>query len=224
MERADEPPLPYDLDPRDLDPQVRAELRSLTKPIAERVAKHLIAAGLSVDEDPQLALRHARVARRLGGRLAVVREAVAITAYHAGEWSEALSELRAARRMGGAAGLLHVMADCERALGRPERAIALAEETPPDRLPVDERIEMALVVAGARRDLGQLDAALLVLDLPELHGRSASPAALRLRYAYADALAAAGRSAEARTWFLQVAETDTDRTTDAVERLEDLAQ
>ncbi|HVX47107.1 MAG TPA: hypothetical protein VHC49_24660 [Mycobacteriales bacterium] len=201
---------------------MRAELRSLTKPIADRVAKHLIAAGLLVDEDPAEALRHARVARRLGGRLSVVREAVAIAAYHAGEWSEALSELRAARRMGGAAGLVHVMADCERALGRPERALALAGETPESSLSADQRIELALVVAGARRDLGQLDAALLVLERPEL--RSApSASTVRLQYAYADALLEAGRKDDAREWFTKVRDSDPDESTDADERLTALA-
>lgn len=218
IDRADEPALPQDVDPRDLDPEVRGELRSLTKPIAERVARHLIAAGRLVDEDPAEALRHARVARRLGGRLAVVREAVAITAYHAQEWSEALSELRAARRMGGASGLIHVMADCERALGRPERALALAEEASAQTLPVDERIELALVVAGARRDLGQLEAALLVLDLPELRS-SANASTVRLQYAYADALVEAGRVEEARDWFSKIRDTDPDESTDAEERL-----
>lgn len=221
-DRANEPAVPQDVDPAELDPQVRAELRSLTKPVAERVARHLVAAGHLVDEDPETALAHARAARRLGGRLAVVREAVAISAYHAGEWSEALGELRAARRMGGAAGLVHVMADCERALGRPERALALASETPLDELPLDERVEMLLVIAGARRDLGELDAALLTLHRPELESDRPGLPTLRLQYAYADALEAAGRRDGARTWFARAVENDPEETTDAAERLRTL--
>ena len=90
------------------------------------MARHLVAATSLADEEPEEAWLHARAARSKGGRIAVVREAAGITAYHAGEWAEALAELRAARRMGGGPGHLAVMADIERAMGRPERAIELS--------------------------------------------------------------------------------------------------
>ncbi|MDJ0112020.1 hypothetical protein QM646_36615, partial [Rhodococcus erythropolis] len=123
--RPDEPDLPDNVEPTELDPAVRRDLLSLDKDNANTVARHLVMAGKLVDEDPELALLHARAARQRAGRIAVVREAAGITAYHAGEWAEALSELRAARRMAGGPGLIAVMADCERGLGRPERAIEL---------------------------------------------------------------------------------------------------
>src|SRR2546422_11489888 len=109
-----------------------------------------------VDEEPELALEHARYARSRAARVAVVREAAGVTAYHAGEWAEALSELRAGRRMTGSEAHLAVMADCERALGRPERALELAAEAGSE-LPPATATELRIVVAGARRDLGQLD-------------------------------------------------------------------
>jgi tetratricopeptide (TPR) repeat protein len=215
--------LPDDIDPKGLDPYVTRELRSLSKPVAERVAKHLIMAGELVDVDPERALAHARAARRIGGRLAVVREAAGICAYHAGQWAEALSELRAARRMSGSNALLHVLADCERALGRPERALTIAASSEAAALPPPEREEMALVEAGARRDLGQLDAALLVLARHDLeNARPDEPSTVRLWYSYADLLVAAGRPGEAKRWFAQVVESDPDEETDAAERLADL--
>ncbi|HEX3814087.1 MAG TPA: hypothetical protein VHX59_14720 [Mycobacteriales bacterium] len=214
--------LPDDVDPRLLDPEVRQALRSLTPPVADRVAKHLVVAGQLADEDPVAALAHARAARRLGGRLALVREAAGITAYLAGEWAEALNELRAARRMGGEDTLLHVMADCERALGRPERAVDIARGPEIAELPQELRVEMAIVEAGARRDLGQLDAALLVLQGQGLAKVDIHPWTPRLWYAYADALADAGRAEDAVEWFTSVSQIDGDETTDAEERLADL--
>jgi len=98
---------------------VRADLRSLSKPNAEIVGAHLAAAGLFLDDDPRRALDHARAARARVARIGAVREAVGIAAYRAQQWAEALSELRAARRITGDPRNLAVMADTERALGRP---------------------------------------------------------------------------------------------------------
>jgi len=218
-DHAPEPALPDDIDPKTLDPDVTRELRSLSKPVAERVAKHLIMAGELVDTDPETALAHARAARRIGGRLALVREAAGICAYHAGEWAEALSELRAARRMSGSTALLHVLADCERALGRPERALEIAASPEAAALKSPGREEMALVEAGARHDLGQIDAALLVLARHDLeHAQPDEPSTARLWYSYADLLVAAGRSDEAKRWFAKVVEADPDEETDAADR------
>jgi tetratricopeptide (TPR) repeat protein len=211
--------LPEDVDPRLLDADVRQALRSLSPPVADRVAKHLVMAGQLVDEDARVALTHARAARRLGGRLALVREAAGISAYLAGEWAEALNELRAARRMGGEDSLLHVMADCERALGRPERALDIARGPEIAGLPKELQVEMAIVEAGARRDLEQLDAALLALQGQGLSRDDDEPWTARLWYAYADALVEAGRRAEAAGWFAAAGDLDREETTDAGERL-----
>ena len=102
---------PADIDPRELAPEVRSQLRTLSKVAADRVARHLVAAGRLVDEDPQAALEQARAARALGARVAVVREAVGETAYAAGEWAEAIAELRTARRMTGDDSSLPMIAD-----------------------------------------------------------------------------------------------------------------
>ena len=214
--------VPDDVDARMLDPEARRELRSLTRETADLVARHLVVTGRTLDDDPQEALAHARAARAMAGRIGVVREASGLAAYAAGEWSEALSELRAARRITGRPEHLAVMADCERALGRPERALAYADEPAVPGLPQDERVELVIVLAGARRDLGQLDAAVLTLQDPARRTTAARPWAARLWYAHADALLAAGRSEQAREWFEKVVQVDRDGQTDAGDRLLEL--
>jgi tetratricopeptide (TPR) repeat protein len=173
-----------------------------------------------VDEEPERALEHARYARSRASRVAIVREAAGLTAYHAGEFGEALAELRAVRRMSGEAHWA-LMADCERALGRPERAIELAAEAPKDVRP-DIGVELRIVSAGARRDMGQLDAAVVALQGPDLDPKKRDPWSARLFYAYADNLDAAGRREEAIRWFLNAAEADDDEQTDAAERAVEL--
>jgi tetratricopeptide (TPR) repeat protein len=214
--RDGEPELTDDIQFADLDPDARRELKSLSKSVAELVGRHLVAAGVLIDEDPELALAHARFARTRASRVAVVREAAGITAYHAGEWAEALGEFRAVRRMTGSQAHLPVMVDCERALGRPERALELAAEA--SDLSTDIAVELRIVAAGARRDLGQLDAAVVALQGPDLDPKLRQPWSARLFYAYADNLEAAGRTEDAIRWFLNAAEADLDEETDAAER------
>ncbi|GHJ55136.1 hypothetical protein Nm8I071_44430 [Nonomuraea sp. TT08I-71] len=206
----------------DLDSTVRAELLSLAKPVAETVARHLVATGLLIDDDPAEALAHAMAARRLASRIAAVREAVGLAAYHAGEWQTAIAELRTYHRMTGLQSHLAVLADCERALGRPERAIDLFRGADRDKLDQGVAIELLIVAAGARGDLGQKDAAVAMLQVPELTAESTEPWAARLRYAYADALLAVGRREEAREWFSRAADLDAEGETDAAERLLEL--
>ncbi|MFF0279332.1 hypothetical protein ACFYSW_03375 [Rhodococcus aetherivorans] len=220
--RPDEPDLPEDVEASDLDPTIRRDLLSLDKSNANAVARHLVMAGHLIDDDPRLALAHARAARQRAGRIAVVREAAGITAYHAGEWAEALSELRAARRMAGGPGLLAVMADCERGLGRPERAIELGRSDEARALTGDEATELRIVVAGARMDLGQFDQAVVTLQTPDLDASRTGPSAARLFYAYADALVAAGRTEDGLKWFLNAAAADLEGDTDAEERVAEL--
>ena len=221
-QRLSEPDLHDDIDITLLDPSVLQDLRVLSKDNADRVAKHLVMAAELLEDDPQLALRHARAAKNRAGRVGVVRETNGVVAYHAGEWREALSELRAARRMTGGPGLLAVMADAERGLGRPEKALELGRTPEARQLDEEGRIELAIVMAGARHDLGQHESALATLDRlnPSLDSEGYSQA--RLSYAYADALLSVGRKDEARTWFEHAADLDIDELTDARERLEEL--
>ncbi|WP_233518611.1 tetratricopeptide repeat protein [Streptomyces corynorhini] len=195
---------------------------SLPKTLAEDVAKNLVMVAQLIDEEPEQAYAYSRIALRLASRVAAVREAAGFAAYATQKYSEALAEFRAARRMTGGVDLWPVMADCERGLGRPERAMAMAGE--PEVLKLDKagQVEMRLVAAGARRDMGQIEAAIVTLQGPELASHAIQPWTARLRYAYADALLSAGREEEAREWFGKTVEADKDGATDASDRLAEL--
>jgi tetratricopeptide (TPR) repeat protein len=176
----------------------------------------------SVTEDPGQAFAYAKKARDLAARVGVVRETCAIAAYQAGDWATALTEFRAARRLTGRSSYLPLMADCERALGRLDRALDLV--TGPDARAADRptQIELRIVESGIRRDQGLLDAAVVALQGPELTSGRVRPEFARLYYAYADALLEAGRQDEAAEWFGRAASADVDSETDAAERYEEL--
>lgn len=204
-------------------PDVRGELMTLDKATADYVAKHLVVAGDLLEEDPELALKHAQAARTRSGRISAVREAVGIAAYHCGDWAQALSELRAARRMGSKSPLLALIADCERGVGRPQRAIDLSRTPEAEELTGDDADELRIVVAGARSDLGQHEQALAALSTPALDATKSGLTAARLFYAYAEALLALGRNDEAVQWFMNTAAADLDGQTDAEERITELS-
>ncbi|MBB6436581.1 tetratricopeptide repeat protein [Streptomyces candidus] len=195
---------------------------SLPKTLAEDVARNLVMVAKLIDDEPEEAYAYSRIALRLASRVAAVREAAGFAAYATQRYTEALAEFRATRRMTGSVELWPVMADCERGLGRPERAMAMAGEPEVQKLDKAGQVEMRLVAAGARRDMGQIDAAIVTLQGPELGSTSVQPWTARLRYAYADALLTAGREDEAREWFAKAVEADRDGSTDASERLAEL--
>jgi tetratricopeptide (TPR) repeat protein len=184
------------------------------------VARYLVAAGL--EPDPERSYAYAQAARGLAARFGVVREATGIAAYRTGRWAEALSELRAARRMTGHEDYVPLMADSERALGRLDRALALIREADTSKLDRGAQIELRIVESGIRRDQGLAEAALLALQVPELTSGRLRPWSARLFYAYADALLAAGREDEARDAFARAADADSGGETDAAERLDEL--
>ncbi|GLX53650.1 hypothetical protein Shyhy01_66000, partial [Streptomyces hygroscopicus subsp. hygroscopicus] len=215
-------PIPEDVTGEEIDKDVRQELQSLPKTLAEDVARNLVMVARLIDEDPEGAYGYSKVALRLASRVAAVREAGGFAAYANQKYSEALAEFRAARRMTGSVELWPVMADCERGLGRPEKALDMAGAPEVHKLDKAGQVEMRLVAAGARRDMGQLDAAIVTLQSPELASNSVQPWTARLRYAYADALLAAGREGEAREWFAKAVEADRDGSTDASDRLAEL--
>jgi len=220
--RYDGPPLDESITGSELDRNIRQQLRGLPEKLAARVARHLVAAGQLIEDDPKTAYQHTLAARARAARVAVVREACGEAAYAAGEYAEALSELRAAKRMNGAIDYLPVMADCERALGRPEKALALAKSPSVANLPQDLQAEMTIVEAGARRDMGDLDAAVRTLENAPLRSRSREDWVVRLRYAYADTLLAAGRRDDAIEWFHRTVAVDGDGVTDAAGRVAEL--
>ncbi|MEV0304933.1 tetratricopeptide repeat protein [Streptomyces prasinus] len=215
-------PIPEDVTGEEIDKDVRQELQSLPKTLAEDVAKNLVMVARLIDEDPEGAYGYSRVALRLASRVAAVREAAGFAAYANQKYSEALAEFRAARRMTGTTELWPLMADCERGLGRPEKALDMAGAPEVQKLDKAGQVEMRLVAAGARRDMGQLDAAIVTLQSSELASQAVQPWTARLRYAYADALLAAERADEAREWFAKAVEADRDGSTDASDRLAEM--
>jgi tetratricopeptide (TPR) repeat protein len=219
----DGPPIPPEIDARALAPEIRRELTTLDRATADFVARHLVAAGELLDDDPEAALAHARAARARAARIPSVREAVGIAAYQCGDWAQALAELRAARRMGSKSALLPLIADCERGVGRPERAIELARGPEAAELSGDAADEMRMVVAGARSDIGQPERALAILSTPQLDPTRSGQTAARLFYAYAETLLSLGRQDEALRWFINAAAADIDGVTDAEERVSELA-
>jgi len=212
-----EPLIPDEVTGEELEKSARAELLSLSADNAKVVARHLVCVSLFIDSDPDRAYLHGMAAAHHAGRLAVARESAGYAAYRAGKYEIALRELRAAHRISGDVSIWPVMADCERGLGRPQKALEMAGSPEVKKLEKSEEIEMRIVAAGARRDLGQYDAAVITLTCKELKNESAEWA-IRLRYAYADALESAGRRDEAREWFEKCASIDQESLTDASER------
>ncbi|MGV8845446.1 hypothetical protein, partial [Tessaracoccus sp.] len=217
---ADEPETPQDFDEKLLPFPVRAEMKGLPKELAHTVGAHIFAAGQLIDVDPELAFKHAEAARRRAGRLPVVREAAAETAYAAGHYDVALREYRAIRRMNGGDELIPVMADCERALERPREALELLASIKPQDATL--RVECLLVEAGVRDDLGQRDEALRILKaaIGEVLGSRESQA--RLRYAYANLLEQSGKKEPAIQWFTDASELDSTRELDTADRVANL--
>jgi tetratricopeptide (TPR) repeat protein len=224
------PEIPDWVDVRDLDQAVRTALRGLDPRNVDRVAGHLVAAGSLVDDDPAAALAHARAARDRASRVAAVREAVGVAAYAAADYAEAARELRAYRRMSGDEGYRAVLADCERALGRPEVALRLVAEALATSPTAGEAAELRLVEAGARGDLGEPAAARLVLEAALAEGvpgarldpttlKPADEGRLRLASAYADLLADEGETAQSVEWLTAVAAADPDDALGALARL-----
>jgi hypothetical protein len=198
--RHDDPPIPEDVQANQLDKVARAELRTLSKDNADGVAQHLIMAGRLIDEDPALAHRHALAAARRAGRVGVVRETVAITAYATGDFALALRELRTHRRISGSNDQLPLMVDSERGVGRPDRALELGRSVPRGDLDVAVQVALAIAMSGARLDLGQPDAALTELQIPQLDPDRAFEWSPALFDAYATVLEELGRDDEAAEW------------------------
>ena len=183
-----------------LDKAARNELKTLTKENAEFVAKHLVMASRLLDDDPELAHQHVISASRRAGRIAMVREALGITAYTIGDYALALRELRTFRRISGSEEQIALMVDSERGVGRPDRALELGRSVDRKKLSAATQVALAIAMSGARLDLDQVDLALAELEIPQLDPRTAysySPALFR---AYAEVLEELGRHQEAAEW------------------------
>ncbi|THG32414.1 hypothetical protein E6C64_04295 [Naasia lichenicola] len=198
--RHDDPLIPDEVKPADLEKGARTQLKTLSKENADEVARHLAMAARLIDEDPELAHRHALSAARRAGRIAVVRETLAITAYAIGDFALALRELRTYRRISGSNDQLPLMVDSERGVGRPDRALETGRSVDRSTLPVSVQVGLAIAMSGARLDLGQTDAALAELEIPQLDPTRAFDYSPALFAAYAEVLGDLGRGREAELW------------------------
>ena len=198
--RHDDPELPDDISANDLDRIARNELKTLTKENAETVGRHLAMAARVIDDNPELAHQHVMSAARRAGRIGVVRESLAITAYATGDFALALRELRTYRRISGSNDQLALMVDSERGVGRPDRALELGRSVDRKTLPAGVQVSLAIAMSGARLDLGETDAALGELEIPQLDPNTAFSYSPELFVAYAEVLNELGREEEAELW------------------------
>ncbi|MGW9185545.1 primosomal protein, partial [Agromyces sp. NPDC055661] len=198
--RHDDPILPDRIEARQLDKGARAELKTLSKDNADWVARHMVAASEYLDSDPELAHQHALSAARRGGRIAVVRETLAITAYATGDFALALRELRTFRRISGSNDQLPLMVDSERGVGRPDRALEVGRSVDRAELPAAVQVGLAIAMSGARLDLEQPELALAELEIPQLDPDRAFSYSPALFSAYAEVLEELGRGPEAAAW------------------------
>ncbi|MDO4898919.1 MAG: hypothetical protein Q3965_06365 [Rothia sp. (in: high G+C Gram-positive bacteria)] len=194
------PEIDTDVTGKELENWTLRALRQLESQNAETVAKHLVMVGRYLELDPAFALEHALAASKRAGRIGLVREVVGIAAYAAEDFELALRELRTHRRISGSNEHLALLVDCERALGRIEKALTLAEEAKGEDVAPAVRSEVAIVVSGIHQDAGNTKKALAALQIPELNPKRGFDYSPRLFSTYAELLKADGQTAEARRW------------------------
>lgn len=207
-DRGPSPDIDADVTGRELNKVVLNQISGMDERNRSWVAKHLVMAGRLLATDPELAFSHALAASRRGGRHAVVREAVGLTAYAAGEFHDALREFRTYRRISGDQTHLPLMAACEAALGRPEKAIELAESVEAEQLDTEQKVDMAIIISGVYAEQQDFDKAKEVLELPQLKLNRAFSFSPRLFRAYGEALTDLGQLDEAQKWFNQATVAD----------------
>lgn len=217
----DELEIPEDITGSELSGDIKQELRTLPEGLAKFVAKNLVAAGRFIETNPSLALSYAKAANvAAASRLAIVREAVGVAAYRCQDFKFALSELKAARRISGKPDTLSLIADCERALNRPQKAIEILNEKDVEKMDRSDYHELMITIAGARKDLGQLDAGLALAKIKEFNSNEISESIANMRFVYAQTLLELGRIDEAKVWFEKTLISDPDNLTGAKEMLE----
>lgn len=187
------PLVPSEVTPEDLDISVLVQLKTLTAENAEMVARHLAMVSLLINDDPELAHKHALAASRRAGRLAIVHETLGLTAYAIGDFALALRELLTHRRLSGSNDQLPLIVDAERGLGRPERALEAAVGIDRSKLTVGVRINLAVALSGARLDLIQAKLAQQELEIPELSTKKIYPQSPLLFRSYAEVLRELGK-------------------------------
>jgi len=194
------PPIPDEINSSELPLQLRVQLKTLTEENAEQVARHLAMVRLLIDQEPELALEHAKTAASRAGRIAFIRETLGVTAYTAGDFALALRELLAHRRATASQDQLPLIVDSERGLGRPKRALEEGRAVDRNTLEPSVRVNLAIAMSGARLDLGQNELALAELEIRELDPTKVFDYSVPLFWAYSDTLEILGREQESKHW------------------------
>jgi tetratricopeptide (TPR) repeat protein len=214
-------------DPVHLSDEIVRELHSTVRPGKGDILVKTFAeaAAAFAAEDHDEAIRLGEQSKHMALRAVAPRELLGLAYYRAGRWQEAVRELSTFRRLAASSDQNPVLADCYRALGKPEKALALCGEIQPDRVSPAIAYEGAIVAAGALADMGRLGEAIERLEGLELSPGVAEEHHLRAWYVLADLLERRGRFTQARTWFEAVAAADPELTDaqDRADRLEGLS-
>nr|WP_236630744.1 helicase [Bifidobacterium aemilianum] len=195
--RPGEPKMPKGMEWSMLSKEEKERLRGLSKEHAENTGLHILAAYYLEESDPEAALAHAKWVAKQASRIDFSRETLAFMAYRQGDYKLALREFRTAQRMNGYQDYMPFIADCERGLGNPKKAIEIASSEESKYLDGESKAEMFLVYAGALGDLGLWDKAIEVVH--QLGTSKGLPGAYRMRALQAEQnfLDEAGRGTEA---------------------------
>lgn len=167
--------------------------------------------------DTQEAIRLGDQAKHMALRSTNVREFLGLAYYSADRWRDAARELSAFRRIAGSTEQNPVIADCYRALGKPDKALQLCDEVKPGTVPEPVSFEAAIVAAGALADMGNIEGARQRLEALSLDPSIAQEHHLRAWYVLGDLLEREGRFTQALSWFDAIAAADPGLT-DAPER------
>jgi tetratricopeptide (TPR) repeat protein len=206
-------------DPVHLSDDTVRELKATARPgkgeILVKVFADAVAAFAA--EDYGEAIRLGEQAKHIALRSIAARELLGLAYYRAGRWSEAARELSAFRRLAGSTEQNPVIADCYRAMKKPDKAIEYCDEVIQGRVEEAVYYEAQIVAAGALADMRRMDEAIARLESLDLSPEGAKPHHVRAWYALGDLLQKRGRFTQAREWFEAAAATAPDLT-DAAER------
>jgi tetratricopeptide (TPR) repeat protein len=200
---------------------IQDEIRRAAPPGKDRDAMSRLGRAIELldRDDPKAAAAEAEKAKAIAPRSGAVREVLGLALYGLGRWQEALTELKAYKRISGRSDQNHLIADCLRGLGRPQEAVPLAEEVLRTKgVPNEAKAEAVIVAASALADQGRFAEALAFLGRARTREDVAEDYTLRLWYVKGDILERAGRGQEAAAEFRKIMRHDAGAY-DAAERL-----
>ena len=201
-----------------------AELKGTARPGKGQILVQVFAEAATAFEEENIAeaIKLAEQAKHIALRSATVRELLGLSYYRDGKFKQAAAELSAFRRLAGSTEQNPVLADCYRAMNKPERALELCNELD-DSVPEPIRYEGTIVAAGALAEMGRVDEAIARIESLDLNPASAGQHHLRAWYVLGDLLERRGRFTLALNFFEAVSAADPE-STDAPQRARRLKQ